>query len=800
MSVFHNNALIGAGGGAAAAAAPGVRSLRFNDADSAYLSRTPSSAGNQRTWTISFWVKRVKSGAYNPLIDARSPQNDSLVSLLFDSNDKFQLGHYSFSSLITDRVYRDFGSWYHIVLAVDTTQATASDRIKLYTNGVEETSFATSTYPAQNTTYNWNSASLHTINQAGSGYGGQYFADIYNIDGLQLTATSFGSYDSNGVWQRGTYSGTFGTNGFHILDFENEATIGDDSSGNSNDFTANNLSDTAGAGNDVLLDFPTNGSESDTGAGGEVSGNYATFLTNSPVSRACTFSNGNLDVVIASGFGGQNNDGIRAVSNIGITSGKFYFEHVITGGSKARSNVGVISDITNVGFNGNHWIGSRSTDYIVWSNNGDAYNGGSATSYGVGWTTGDIIGCAFDADAGNLYIYKNGTVMNSGTPAFTGLTNGPYYFICAENNSNITVNFGQRPFEHNAPSGYKCLNTANLPTPTIADGSDHFDTKLYTGNGSTQSITGYGFSPDLVWIKNRNSAYDHELYDIVRGVTKRLMSSFNGAEDTRSGVTAFNSDGFSLGSAIGANDNSGSHAAWAWDAGSSTVSNTVGSVTSQVRANQSAGISVVTYTNPTQGAFRVGHGLNADVGMIITKHRNRSSDWYVWHSAYTSEDDYINLNSTAAKGTATDFWGSSPPNSTTFGGNIGTSALAGDTDVAIVFSAVEGFSSFGSYQGTGTSDGPLAITGHRIAWLMIKDSSSTGAWLIWDIARQAYNVQGPYLLADATTAESDSDLVDFLSNGFKIRTTAGSMNTSGQTYIYAAFAENPFQANGGLAR
>ena len=138
-----------------------------------------------------------------------------------------------------------------------------------------------------------------------------------------------------------------------------------------------------------------------------------------------------------------------------MSSGKFYFEHQITGGTLARSNVGVLEDITNVGYGGNHYIGSRSTDYIVWSNNGDAYNGGTGTSYGVGWSSGDIIGCAFDADKGNLYVYKNGTIMNSGTPAFTGLTNGPYYFVASERSSNITVNFGQRSFSYSVPAGPK---------------------------------------------------------------------------------------------------------------------------------------------------------------------------------------------------------------------------------------------------------------------------------------------------------------------------------------------------------
>ena len=577
MAHFHSNALIGASGGGGAEP-PGNRSIRFNDGDSAYLNRTPSSASNRRTWTWSAWLKRGALGIHQYLFSAGSASN--YFALSFDNNDKWQVDSYggganAFYMHTGDTRFRDTSAWYHLVAVLDTTESTGTDRFKLYINGSRVTLTVGTNVPPSNADQLVNSTLEHRIGRIVYGgttnYFDGYLTDIHFVDGSALLPTAFGAFDSNGVWQKGTYSGGYGTNGFHIFDFANEADIGSDSSGNGNDYTPNNISDTDGAGLDLLLDFPKNGSETDSGAGGEVSGNYATFLTNSLVNRACTFSNGNLDVVIAQGFGGQNNDGIRAISNIGMTSGKFYFEHVITGGSKARSNVGVINDITNTGFGGNHWIGSRGTDYIVWSFNGTKYNGGTQSSYGVSWTTGDIIGCAFDADAGNLYIYKNGTVMNSGTPAFTGLTNGPYYFICAENNSNITVNFGQRPFEHNAPSGYKCLNTANLPTPTIADGRDNFDAKLWTGNSSDQrAITGYQFSPDLVWIKRRNASYAHPVMDTVRGLNnghaRVLYISQNNAEDSgsTSSIRSFNSDGFNLGTDGGVNYNGSTYVGWAW--------------------------------------------------------------------------------------------------------------------------------------------------------------------------------------------------------------------------------------------
>jgi hypothetical protein len=256
---------------AAAAAAGPIKSLRFNGADQAYLARTFSSAGNTRTWTLSFWIKKVRDGG-NWIFAARSPLNDSLINLVFNGNDEFEVGHYSFSSIRTARKYRDYSSWYHIVLAVDTTQATASNRIRVYTNGVEETSFTTATYPSQNTQYNVNTASLHTFAQSGSDYGSHQLADIYHIDGSQLDPTSFGAYDDNGVWQAAAYSGTFGTNGFHLLDFANESTIGHDSSGNNNDFTANNLDSGARAINTFGSISTSVSTEPFSGAGGAIGG------------------------------------------------------------------------------------------------------------------------------------------------------------------------------------------------------------------------------------------------------------------------------------------------------------------------------------------------------------------------------------------------------------------------------------------------------------------------------------------------------------------------------------------------
>ena len=793
------NPLLLASAAADAAAAGPTRSLRFNDGDSAYLSRTPSSAGNQKTWTISFWVKRVKSGAYNPMIDARSPQNDSLVSLLFNSSDQFELGHYSFSSIKTSRVYRDFSSWYHIVLAVDTTQATASDRIKVYTNGVEETSFATSTYPAQNTTYNWNTASLHTINQAGSFYGGQYLADIYAIDGSQLEPTSFGAYDDNGVWQAAAYSGTFGTNGFHLLDFANESTVGHDSSGNENDFTANNISTSAGAGNDVLFDVPTNGDQTDTGAGGEISGNYCVINPLSIPSQSVTLSNGNLDHTGA----GTN---VARVGTIAIpSSGKWYWEITCNSGGSGAWLLGINGDTNSQALR------------LAYVSDARKYTdaGGGFSSYGASFTSGDVIGVAVDMDADTLTFYKNGSTQGTAfTSISSGYTNIFPYFQTEHSGRGLSVNFGQRAWAYSAPSNHKALCTTNLPTPTIADGSTVMDIVLYAGNNdSPRDISGLSFQPDWVWIKSRTSGAAHAVGDSVRGANKNLLP--NETSDEATGlITGFNSDGFEInrlydGATNGTVNGSGHNfVAWCWDAGTSTVSNTDGSITSSVRASATSGFSIVSYTGNGSSSATVGHLLGVAPEMVIIKGRETTNGWSVYHKSLTS-NYVVQLNSTSAQfaNSATSGGGTGTPTSSVLTFDSGTSNVdnvnkSSNDFIAYCFASVAGFSQISSWEGNGSTDGPFVHTGFRPAFILYKASDAAEHWHIRDTAREPHNVTQNRLLPSSNIAEGgDADFnIDILSNGFKLRASNATQNQNGTTYIYYAVAENPFQANGGLAR
>jgi len=388
--------------------------------------------------------------------------------------------------------------------------------------------------------------------------------------------------------------------------------------------------------------------------------------------------------------------------------------------------------------------------------------------------------------------------------------------VTGYNGTLWAANFGQRAFAYTAPSGYKALCTANLPAPTVEDGSTAMDVALYTGNGSTQTISGLGFSPDLVYLKERSSTSYPTMLDIVRGASKRLFTHLTDAESTGSELTSFNSDGFSLGVSNGANESGQTYVAWTWDAGSSTVSNTDGSITSSVRANPTAGFSIVTYTG-AGSAGTVGHGLNTAPTFMVFKQRTGANSWAVYHTSIGT-GSYLTLESTQAALSNVSPWNNTAPTSTVF--SLATASgsdavnrvnLSGEDYVAYCFAPVEGYSAFGSYTGNGSSDGPFVFTGMRPRWLMIKNTSSIGgiqnyaSWLILDTQRDSYNVSRNTLWAnmsvaedlrgDGSTAVGSNCDIDICSNGFKIRTGSVETNGSGNVMVWAAFAENPFALN-----
>jgi hypothetical protein len=312
-----------------------------------------------------------------------------------------------------------------------------------------------------------------------------------------------------------------------------------------------------------------------------------------------------------------------------------------------------------------------------------------------------------------------------------------------------------------------------------------------------------GFNPDFVWVKERSAGtYFHRLFDAVRGTSNSLYLPGTEAENTYSSgyanVSSFNSDGFTLTGLDGGNNSSVTYVAWAWDAGTTTTTNTVGSITSQVRANATAGFSVVTYTGNRTAGATVGHGLGVAPQFIFVKSRAVAGfGWRNYHASVGSTK-YLLLNSTAAADTFSGDWNNTAPSSSVF--TLGADGGSGNyptndttTYVAYCFAPVVGYSSFGSYTGNGSADGPFVFCGFRPRYVLQKKTSDVSAWSIRDAARDPYNAANTRLWTNFSSAESSADAIDILSNGFKVRNTDTDWNASGATYIYAAFAESPFQ-------
>ena len=324
--------------------------------------------------------------------------------------------------------------------------------------------------------------------------------------------------------------------------------------------------------------------------------------------------------------------------------------------------------------------------------------------------------------------------------------------------------------------------------------SDYFNTLIWTGNGLTRSITGVNFQPDFTWIKKRSSADSHHVFDVVRGAGNRLLTDSTSAEYVGSNeLTAFNSDGFTVSNNGAVNGSGGTYVGWSWLGGGTAVSNTAGSITSSVSANTTAGFSVVSWTGA--GAVgTIGHGLNAEPKFIITKKRNNTGNWACYHSSLGSTK-YMYLNGTGASATYSGFWNNTTPTSTLI--SLGTDdnvTGSGDNIIAYCF-ANTSMIKCGSYVGNGSTDGTFVFTGMKPAFVMIKQSSTSGnGWIMMDDKRNTYNPNGDYLQANLSDAEETAGptVTDFLSNGFKIRTASGRVNTSGATYIYLAIAEQSF--------
>ena len=665
---------------------------------------------------------------------------------------------------------------------------------------------------------------------------------------------------------------------------------------------------------DVLRDVPTNGDASDdTGAGGEVSGNYATL---NPLDRKSTvsLSNGNLDATTSTtGWAGVK-------GTMGVSSGKYYFEATANGSAANKVFFGICASSVKPDTSGylQDDTTERAKGMLIFCDNGQyQLDGNSRVSYSSSMADGDVIAVAYDLDGNTVQFYKNGSALGSIDISSSPLASTTVVPLYIHYNTNTTyhLNFGQRAFAHSAPSGYKALCTTNLPAATVPDGSDYFDVKTWSGTGAENTLTGFEFSPDMIWVKRRDNGTDwHNITDTVRGATNTLYPNDQYVDTVASqNVKAFTSDGVTLGTFGGVNASGGTYVGWTWDAGANSsktftvkvvsdsgnkyrfddfgtsavtldleegstyvfdqsdssnsghplrfsttsdgthgsgteyttgvtttgtpgsagakttivvaasaptlyyycsvhsgmggqantnstagASNFDGSIQTTVRASQTAGMSIVSYTGTGANAS-IGHGLNAAPEFAIFKARNGTNHWLVYHKSI-GNGKKVNLNLTdAASSSSTFFQNTDPTSSVMYLGTESSGNWSGYNMIGYLFSSVAGYSAFGTYEGNGSADdGPHVFLDFAPAFLLVKRTDSTGNWILVDQTRGEDKAVYP----NQSISESSASFtwVDFVSNGFKIRSSITAVNGSGGDYIYWAIAENPFSSNGGLAR
>ena len=536
-----------------------------------------------------------------------------------------------------------------------------------------------------------------------------------------------------------------------------------------NSTLGNNFFSSGLAANDQMSDSPTN--------------NWCTMNPLDAVGP--TLSNGNLEFTDSNGSAWRTARATMAIPS----TGKWYWECIATSsGGVGDPNFGIVADSVNTQVS--DWY--QDALAYAYSTRYDSVvnNNWTGTSRGT-YAGGNVLQIAYDSGTGKLHFGIQNSWINGGDPAdgsspdfttSTTLTFLPYVSIY--NSKTGSINFGQSAFAYTPPTGFEALNTGNLPTPTIADGSKYFQTTLYEGDGSTQSIDQSGnstFSPNLVWIKNRDATDAHALFDTVRGATKVLSSNSTAAEATNDDtLTAFESDGFAIGDDVIVNTNAESYAAWQWAEGATP------------------GLDIIAYTG--NGSNRtIAHNLGVKPGMFIVKARDRDdANWGVYHSAVGATKSLF-LQSTGAAFDSDEYFNDTEPTSSVF--TLGVNAQ-GNTDtktyIAYVFAPVEGFSSFGSFTGNGNAAGPFVATGFKPAFIIFKVSTNapTG-WIMLDVKRDTFNAVNHVLQPNASDAEnSGADFWDFVSNGFKVRNTWAAANGNGYTVTYMAFAEHPFGGDG----
>ena len=592
-------------------------------------------------------------------------------------------------------------------------------------------------------------------------------------DGLNIIGTSTDVNASGGTYIYAAFADT------------REYAYWYDQSGNNNDWT----SEGGLTESDVMLDSPTN--------------NFATFNPLSG-STGLTLSEGNTELTSS----GSSTPWRHKASSFMVSEGKWYYESVFK--NSASSMVGITNADSSTAV-----LDNDVDENVSYRNNGASYNEGTINSgFGATYTAGDIIGIAFDCDSQTVTFYKNN--VSQGTESYS-IPNIATLTTTSDTGSFV-ANFGadssfagnKTPqgnqdsngigdFYYAPPTGFLALCTANLPDVDVIP-SEHFNTVLYTGTGSSNAISNLGLTPDFTWIKSRSNTEGHGLVDSVRGATKLLSSNTTDSEATSANyVASLDSDGFTVGTSTLTNGNGYTYVAWNWKAGGTAVSNTNGSITSSVSANPSAGFSIVSYTGVNNSSYGsgttavIGHGLSETPDLIIVKSRDNVNDNWVVHHKDSAINTTIFLDKTDALATGrSEFTAVSSSTFSVLGPNFVN--RLGENYISYCFHSVESYSKVGSYVGNGNDDGTFIYCGFRPAYVMVKRTDASGNWDVIDTVRNEYNDPDKNLQANTSVAEFTNTRYDILSNGIKMRRgSSGDTNASGGTYIFIAFAESPFK-------
>ena len=818
------------------------QSFRLNGTNG-YLSKTNfGTATNTSKRTFSTWIKTCDDTytSYDHIVGAGSSNIDGFG---FDSNAKFAFLRLGADVQTGTAQIRDVSAWMHVMFTWDST----AGNWYIYINGVQD---STGTASAALTKLG-QSGQTNTIGKRSNAgqYIHGYLAQTVFLDGTIGSVSDFGE-TKDGVWVPKNITGlTFGTNGY-FLDYADSSDLGKDVSGQDNHWTSNNL-DTA----DQVPDSPTNNfatlnsiyhsSSQAVLSEGNLKADTAGFVNAAhgygAVSTFAIPKDKKIYIEVECTDGTGDNWFAGFATRSGLESGP---SSTTVGGSNAITV-----------YNRQVYINGSENDYGSSSSLGglgvSKLQSGDILGCAIDGATGKVWFSRNGTYFGKPLGHNSGAGATgdpaAGTNEIGTITNGTtedVFFVIGGNTSvsSIFVNFGQDSvnvasaqsdgegigtFEYAPPTDYVCLCSSNLSDITIGPGQDSqaddfFNTVLYTGTGSSLGVTGVGFSPGWIWIKKRSASENHALYDVVRGTPKRLQSNVGNKEDT-GGLTSFDSDGFTVNGSYGTDgENSATYVAWNWLAGgtpsgdNSAANNaepTAGSAKvdgsnqsgafsgspsiaiKRLSANTTSGFSIVRWTG-TSSAGTIPHGLGVAPDFYVVKNLDDdSTSWQAYHRAIASdaETDYIYLDSTAGANDSDDFNDTAPTANVFSVKSHNQVNESGDDYIAYVFAPIEGYSKFGSYIGGG-SIFPFVFTGFRPAFVLLKKSSASGDnWSMYDNKRDTDNAVREYLIPNDSQGAGATDTMDFVSNGFKVRNAGAYINTSGATYIYWAFAEQPFK-------